>query len=148
MNKIEKTKQDLTGQATALTRLVNHSKYTVVEIANKVGVNRQTIYKLMNGDVATPEDKIEKLGRLFNKKPAELRYDISVFNVDDLKLCVKILEDELNQVNKIMPSEKKSELIAWLYETMQEYKRSLNNDFSIPSFLRTAKKTMDFMINN
>lgn len=57
--------------AKTLKYLIEKSSYSRTEIAEKVNVSKQTLYKYENGIVTNiPSDKIEAFAKLFNVSPA------------------------------------------------------------------------------
>lgn len=56
-----------------LKDLIDKSSYSRTEIADKVNISKQTLYKYENGIVTNiPSDKIESFAKLFNVTPAYL----------------------------------------------------------------------------
>ena len=50
--------------------------YTVEELANRLGVSRQTVFRYENGQIATvPSDKLQLLSEILNTTPAQLLSD-------------------------------------------------------------------------
>ena len=46
--------------------------YTVEELANRLGVSRQTVFRYENGQIATvPSDKLQLLSEILNTTPAQ-----------------------------------------------------------------------------
>lgn len=53
-----------------IKKLIESSSYSRTEIAEKINVSKQTLYKYENGIVTNiPSDKIEKMAELFNCSP-------------------------------------------------------------------------------
>lgn len=142
----EKTPNEtlLEKQASSLKRLVKNSELSVVEIAKRIGVDRQTIYLWQRGKVAIPEDKLILLGKLFGKEPAEIRYDITLFNQNDMATVIRIIETELSKrgITQIKP-ERKAALVSSLYALYQSQKRVLHESFIEKDFESTVNHSID-----
>lgn len=56
-----------------IKKLLEESNYSRTEVAEKIDVSKQTLYKYEN-DIVTniPSDKIEKMAKIFNCSPAYL----------------------------------------------------------------------------
>lgn len=147
VGKISKRKQDekpvLEKQGRALRRLVDHADISVVELAKKIGVDRQSIYMWQRGIAAIPEDKLELLAAYFDVDPVEIRYDVALFNRNDLIFVMRHVENELSIRNMDVDNERKSRLVSMIYETLQEQKRVLNKNFLQNDFVKTANRTIE-----
>jgi transcriptional regulator with XRE-family HTH domain len=133
----------LKKQGQSLKRLIKMSGIPVIEIAKKIGVDRQTIYVWMRGEAAIPEGKIIDLGKLFNKQPAEIRYDITLYNQRDMAFIVRLLENELERRHIRIDADKKAAIISTLYAIYQAQKKTLHKSFMLSDFSETALGFID-----
>jgi transcriptional regulator with XRE-family HTH domain len=139
----------LKKQAESLTRWVkNHrERYTVIELANKIGARRLSLYQWMRGQVTMPEDKCEKLAKIFGITPAELRYGIQEFNEDDMAFVVSVLVKEMALRDLTLPAEKVGIIATALYNNMQDYKRAMMNNYAKESVERSLKVQIEALVS-
>jgi transcriptional regulator with XRE-family HTH domain len=141
---IQSSENLLAKQGSGLSRLIKHSNMTVVEIAKHVGVDRQTIYLWQKGKALMPEDKLLILSKLFGREPAEIRYDISLFNPEDMKTVIRVIETELERRNiDYIKPERRAALITSLYALYQSHKRRLHESYLDSDFEMSVKESVD-----
>lgn len=139
------TEEMLQNQSEALKRLINADDRPVTEIAKLIDVDRQSIYLWMRGKVAIPESKLIALSKLFGREPAEIRYDITLFNRDDLCFVATQFENELARRQLSLPAEKKAFVLAQLYNEYQTMKRRLSNKLAHDGFIDRLVGALDMI---
>lgn len=99
-----------------IKRLRKEAKISQVDLAEKLGTTKQTIYKYENGLITNiPSDKIEIMARLFGTTPAYLMgWDETTANQEggsekimtvlkrrkDLLACVNLLVENESEINE------------------------------------------------
>ncbi len=130
-------------QSAALRRLVKNSGISVIDLAGKIGIEKQTVHKWMRGSSLIPEHMVKKLADIFGVHPAEIRYDIPAFSKEDLRAVALLLEQFLVSQKKELDPESKAKAIAYLYGKKQRYRRSIFKEFAESEFEVEAREYLE-----
>lgn len=114
--RLEKNMALFKVQGEKLAGIIKAREVSITELANELGIQRQTIYNWMDGKTDIPEDKIFDLSEKFKMEPAVIRYDIKSYSENDLEytLCVALGYFESQEMSYI-PKEVKSSIMAKCY---------------------------------
>lgn len=139
----QKFSEMLDNQKHALIRLLAASGKTDIEVGELVGVSRVMIHHWKRGDKIVPEKKLIKLAEVLNCEPSDIRYNTPTFKKSDLVFVVREVEERLQEINTILPPDKKAYLIASVFEQFQILKRLTGNDAARRDFARDLADAID-----
>jgi transcriptional regulator with XRE-family HTH domain len=122
-----------------LKRLIANRDMSITELARRMCVERATIYNWINGACDVSEENIEKLSKLLRSHPAEIRYELDVFNREDFTIVASIAEDIFAEMGKEFTGMEKVKVYMALYEEFLRLKRLLPGNNIKEDFKKTAK---------